>query len=144
MTDPHAGEVWRLSPRHPGYLVSDHGRVRRIGGGILRPQRTTRGYLKVHLGRRCQVSLHVLVAETFHGPRPLGHHADHLDYDRHNNRAENLRWLPALVNSVRWAGREGGRNVWETPDDVPVDYVPLSEAEEAAYAEQVAAAGWAG
>jgi hypothetical protein len=113
-------ERWKLCAMHAGYLVSDQGRVRRIGGGILTPQRSSRGYAKLHLGRQLQASVHVLVAATFLGPRPLGHHVDHLDFDRWNNAASNLRYLRAAENSVRWAGRTSdGRNVWATPDSPP-------------------------
>lgn len=113
-------ERWQLCPLHASYLVSDHGRVRRIGGGILVPQRSSRGYATLHLGRKLQRSVHVIVAATFLGPRPAGHHVDHLDHDRWNNHVTNLRYLPALENSVRWAGRtSNGANLWATPDDGP-------------------------
>lgn len=134
-------ETWKLCPLNPDYLVSCQGRVRRIGGGILKPQPTTRGYVKVHLGSRLQRSVHVVVAATFHGPRPAGHHVDHVNHDKLDNRAVNLRYLPALVNSVRWAGRDSsGANLWETPDSpAPEEHVPLT-AQELAEVEATAAA----
>lgn len=144
----HAGERWVLSPRNPNYLVSDHGRVRRIGGRILRPQRNTRGYHKVHLGAGMQQLLHVVVAEAFHGRRPAGHDVDHIDFNRHNNHADNLRWLPSPDNRVRWAHRTNdGRNVWLTPDDLPDDVTPednrpITAAEWAEFAAEAQAAGW--
>lgn len=138
-------ECWRPVAGHPRYLVSDRGNVMRVGGRVLKPQRTSRGYLKVALGRSNQVYVHALVCETFHGPRPPGHHVDHIDFDRTNNAAENLRWLHALVNSVRWAGREttatgARRNIWATPDDIPedADMTPMTEQDWA----QVEAMGW--
>lgn len=142
-------ERWRLSPTHPNYLVSDRGRVRRLGSAcILRPQRNTRGYLKVHLGQRRQSLVHVLVAEAFHGPRPLGHDCDHLNFDRHDNRAENLRWLPAAENRVRWGGtRPDGRILWlhrdePLPHEDPDLHPAMTEQEQAAVLADLAAAGW--
>jgi hypothetical protein len=45
--------------------------------------------------------VHNLVLEAFAGPRPEGHEADHIDFDRANNRLENLRWLPRNKNRGR-------------------------------------------
>lgn len=53
------------------------------------------GYMQVSLcrdGGQKDVSVHVLVAEAFHGPRPDGMEVLHRDADRANNRADNLRW----------------------------------------------------
>lgn len=126
-------ETWRLCPRHPAYLVSDRGRVRRIGRLPLKPYVNTRGYLYVDLGRSVRgQSVHGLVAETFLGPRPAGHDVDHLDWNRHNNAVSNLRYLRSLENAVRWKDRDSaGRNVWETPDDrvaPPEGHAPLTAA----------------
>lgn len=140
-------ERWRLCAEHPAYLVSDAGRVRRIAGGILKPQRNTRGYLKVHLGRGRQRLVHALVAEAFHGPRPLGHDCDHLNFDRHDNRAGNLRWLRSTENAVRWAGRrQDGGIVWAHRDEpLPHDdpeHPPMTEVAHAAFLADLERAGW--
>ena len=128
-----AREVWRLCTRHPGYLVSSHGRVRRIGGGILKPWPNPRGYLYVDLGKtRRGQPVHQLVAEAFLGPRPPGCEPDHEDHDRTNNAADNLRWWHRLVNAVRWADRVDGRNVWETPDSCTDERLPPMTDEERA------------
>lgn len=97
-------EVWRPIPSAPRYQVSTWGRVR-SGARVLRPQQQTKGYLKLHLGRHRQALVHTLVAEAWLGPRPPGHEVDHLDHDRRNNSLENLRYLRAYENAVRWAGR---------------------------------------
>lgn len=136
-------EIWRPTTRHDCYEVSSHGRVRRVDSDrVLRPAPTNRGYLKVHLGARVQVYVHTLVCETFHGPRPPGHHVDHIDFDRTNNHATNLRWLHALENSVRWAGRTPDyRNIWATPDDVPEDIDETADLTDEEWA-RVEEAGW--
>jgi hypothetical protein len=38
------------------------------------------------------VKVHVLVKETFNGPRPEKHDCCHLDGDKLNNRLDNLAW----------------------------------------------------
>lgn len=126
-------EEWRPCPPAPAYHVSNLGRVRSPRGRILRPWANPRGYLYVDLSKRCRGrSVHGLVAEAFLGPRPPGAEPDHVDHDRTNNAASNLRWLHRLVNAVRWADRVNGRNVWETPDDVPEETLePLSPEERA-------------
>lgn len=126
-------EEWRPCQPHPAYQVSNLGRVRSPRGVILRPWANPRGYLYVDLGRKCRArSVHNLVADAWLTPRPAGAEPDHIDHDRTNNTAANLRWLHRLVNAVRWADRVGGRNVWETPDDVPERALePLSPEERA-------------
>lgn len=43
--------------------------------------------------------VHRIVAAAFHGEAPSpGHVVDHIDTNRHNNRAENLRWVTRLEN----------------------------------------------
>lgn len=96
------GERWAA---HPDYapsemLVSNYGVVRKLGRhagvgeyeycalGSLQPN----GYLLVGTGSKNR-SVHSLVCEAFHGPKPSkAHTVDHKDRDRSNNYASNLRW----------------------------------------------------
>jgi len=95
----------RPIPGHPGYFVSDDGRVfSECGMGRAKskygwPRRELRpgiakepGYPFVVLSGKKGRFVHRLVLETFVGPRPHGMEARHLDGDRTNNRVENLRW----------------------------------------------------
>lgn len=140
-----ADEEWRATTRHPRYEVSSLGRVRNTATGrVLKASVTSRGYLKVCLGKQ-QPYVHQLVAEAFHGPRPsLSEQVDHLNFDRTDNRASNLRWLPLLVNCVRWQDRTSdGRNVWSTPDSPPPEeHEPMSELEWQESARELREAGW--
>ena len=98
-------EEWRPCPGHEGvYEVSSLGRVRRIGRSPLKQAMGTNGYLFVSPctnGKKRPTHVHTLVCRAFHGePREylyaLGRkkvqEVRHLDGDRHNNRAQNLRW----------------------------------------------------
>ena len=53
-------------------------------------------YVKVHLDKFR--ALHLLVLETFVGPRPAKHTANHIDGNRYNNALSNLEWVPHSVN----------------------------------------------
>ena len=102
-------ERWRDIPGHPGYQVSDHGRVRGLDrtttttngqvrhykGKILSTPLNTGGYQTVHLythGKSRKRYVHALVAEAFIGPRPEGMEVCHNDGDPTNNSLENLRY----------------------------------------------------
>lgn len=94
-------EEWRQIPGWPGYLVSDHGRVRSPHSWRGQPNRillgnpSVQGYPTVTLcsaGERRRTRVHVLVAEAFLGPRPEGQVIRHLDGNQLNNRPENLRY----------------------------------------------------
>ena len=112
-----AGE-WRPIAGWPGYEVSDQGRVRSWKwpgkdrkwvadygrGARILSQETRNGYGSVLLsdisrGNRHE-SVHVLVLETFIGPRPEGHQAAHNDGNRSNCRLSNLRWSTPRENNA--------------------------------------------
>ena len=106
-------ETWLPVADFPGYEVSDLGRVRSLDrmvptrwgtprlskGRILRHNLVggSRGryYHSCSLfqnGSFRQVGVHILVLETFVGPRPSKAFGRHLDDDPNNNRLSNLRW----------------------------------------------------
>lgn len=103
-------EEWRPIPGYEGlYEVSDLGRIRSLdryclgrdgrnefhAGKILWAGPTKRGYAVVGL-RDGKVkhtrTVHSIVAEVFLGPRPAKHDVMHLNGDRLDNRASNLRY----------------------------------------------------
>jgi len=48
------------------------------------------------------VVVHRIVATAFHGEQPSEKHiVDHIDTNRRNNRAENLRWITRLDNLLQ-------------------------------------------
>jgi hypothetical protein len=64
------------SLKQPGYLVHT---LRRDGKNV-----------------RCYA--HNLVAEAFIGERPIGHHVNHIDGNKHNNHASNLEYVTPARN----------------------------------------------
>lgn len=93
-------EVW-LPIEGWQYDVSSLGRVRRINkagapGRVLKPSTNSRGYDQLSLyrrGSRRPICVHILVAETFHGPRPPGMQVNHIDGIKGNNRPGNLEYV---------------------------------------------------
>ena len=96
-------EIWKPIPGHPGYEVSNLGKVRSYcakGRGkrlldvphILKPAISKNGYHGVGLGEGQFKRVHYLVLLAFVGPRPEGLNALHNDDDKSNNRLDNLRY----------------------------------------------------
>lgn len=89
-------------PTFARYLVGDDGLIIGPRGKPLKPFADKNGYLRINVwegGTWKQLSVHILVCETFHGPRPTPkHHAAHTDGDKVNNHASNLRWATPAEN----------------------------------------------
>jgi len=103
-------EQWRPCVGWPDYEVSDLGRVKSIGRWrphnrykgklmwwkekILKPgKKTNRGdYLFVVLTGQVAVTVHLLVAEAFIGPRPPGMYVRHLNDIPGDNRPANISY----------------------------------------------------
>lgn len=118
------------------YEVSSLGRVKSLarisysapkGVRIPRPVHETilktnsrRGYKGVTLraGQRSKcATVHRLVCEAFHGPCPEGMQAAHLNGDKTDNRAENLKWVTPKENmahqemhGTKTRGEKAGRS----------------------------------
>ena len=97
-------EDWLPIEGYPGYEVSSNGRIKSYRrypeGRILKP-RLTKGYPCVSLcvdGVVTSHQVHILVLETFVGPRPLNHETAHLDSNRANPKVNNLKWVTSSEN----------------------------------------------
>ena len=117
-------EIWKNIPGHPGYAVSDTGRVR-SQRMVLKPfvVKST-GYMQVNLSKRSRHFVHRLVAAAFCAPR--GDVVNHLNGDKADNRAENLEWTTQRENNIhkhRVLGVDGsciGRFGGAHPKSIPV------------------------
>lgn len=92
--------AWRKIDGRPNYSVSDRGDVRNdTTGRVMRLSRHRCGYLTVMLGRKTTpLYAHRLVAIAFvpnPGNKPQ---VDHVNGDKGDNRAENLRWVTPSEN----------------------------------------------
>jgi hypothetical protein len=121
-------EEWRQVPSFGDYIVSSEGRVRhrRVNAPILKGSLDKDGYHQVFLSGRT-LRVHAIVCETFHGPRPKGMQCAHLDGDKRNNSARNLKWAtPAENNShKKLQGRPNGghREFWRLRRVLPPETV---------------------
>lgn len=110
MAAEHSAEEWRPVKGHEGrYEVSSLGRVRsliRAEPRILKPTRDWKGYHRVSLSGKTR-TVHLIVLEAFHGPRPDGLQASHLNDDKDNNTSDNLAWETPRKNYDRRAENGG-------------------------------------
>lgn len=93
-------DEWKEIQNYPDYIVSSDGEVasrKSPNLKILKPHSRKNGYLSVELcvdGDSRKQLVHVLVAETFLGPRPTpAHEVNHKNGVRSDNRGHNLEWV---------------------------------------------------
>ena len=95
------GEQWVAIDRRGKYFVSDFGRVKSYNfreAKLLKPYYNQSGYQRVDIrtnNRRRTYLVHQLVALAFvpNDNRIEKDTVDHIDLDKNNNKASNLRWL---------------------------------------------------
>lgn len=90
-------------PTDPRFLVEPSGDIWGPSGRVLTPRPNRAGYLQISrytAGRQSKHSVHIMVCETFHGPRPSGHHAAHHDGDKSDCSADNVGWKTPTENAA--------------------------------------------
>lgn len=100
-------EQWRpaVYSRFPEIVkdleVSNLGSVRKIVSKKVFKQNDHKdGYLCIKRQGKT-LYYHTFVAETWLGARPEGHSIDHIDNDKSNNKASNLRYVTIAHNSAK-------------------------------------------
>ncbi len=94
-------EEWRIVPGFPMHMVSSEGRIFSwYSQRFLKPGIGSHGYPKINLGFRKTRLVHVIVAEAFFGPRPVGHDVLHGDGNRTNPNLKNLRYGTRAENNA--------------------------------------------
>lgn len=109
---------WRDVSGYPGYYVSDMGQVRGARG-VLSPNicGAERGkYMLVHLyrgGMRKAFLIHRLVCTAFHPLVEGKKEVDHINMDKLDNRAINLRWESRLgqMNNTKMLTNTGHKHI---------------------------------
>ena len=103
-------EAWKDVLGYEGlYKVSNYGKVLSVKRGIILKQWMVRGYLYVPLnknGRQKNVRVNRIVARAFVENQSGYDCVDHINGDRADNRANNLRWCTYLQNSNNPITRE--------------------------------------
>ena len=124
-------EEWRQIPGFDAYQVSSLGRVvSTVRGGTreLRGGYAGSGYRKVAMvgndGHRYGKKVHLLVCEAFHGPRPDGLIARHLNGDKTCNEASNLEWATYSENGQDQVRHGVHANAPKTECPAGHDYSP--------------------
>lgn len=87
-----------------GYVVMDSGTILNKDGSIKVFKWNEKGYLIsafYYNGKLNSHTIHRIVAECYHGPCPPGMEVDHIDNVRHNNSAENLRYVTKSENNQK-------------------------------------------
>lgn len=87
----------RTLSSHPGYLITDDGRVQGPSRKWLRAKGSRYGHESVEV-RGKWVSVHVLVALAYIGERPPGYEVAHENGDATDNRVANLSWKTHAAN----------------------------------------------
>lgn len=100
-------EIWVNIPGYEGlYQVSNFGRVRGLKRNkVLLSPLTNKGYAHVNLskdGKYKTIAVHRLVLMSFTDESEWKEEVNHIDYDRSNNRLDNLEWMTKLEN-VRYS-----------------------------------------
>ena len=122
-------EMWKDVIGYEGlYEVSENGAIRgkdrkdcrgnRISGVEMKPRLINSGYYMVHLrngnGERKGVLVHRVVAAAFLKPKKGATQVDHIDENKANNAASNLRWVTPKENTNHGTGKAraaAGRSV---------------------------------
>jgi len=89
-------------PLDDKYSVSDDGLVmNRRSGHILALQDDRRGYARIDMYGKHRKVHHLVASRFLPAPVEEGLVVDHIDRNRLNNNASNLRWVTTRVNNQR-------------------------------------------
>jgi len=106
-------EIWKPVLGYEGhYEVSNLGRVKSLKHGKIKilKELNRHLYLSVNLSKNDIMrteNIHRLVAIHF-VPNPHNKtHVNHIDLDKHNNKAENLEWVTVRENTVHYHLKKG-------------------------------------
>lgn len=97
--------VYKSIPNHPDYIITTNGNVFSLKTGKFIKHFYQFDYPRVTVDGKT-IRVHVLMAETFIGPRPKGYGINHKDGNKWNNNIENIEYATQKEN-VQHALRTG-------------------------------------
>jgi hypothetical protein len=113
------GEIWK--PVGDNYFISTKGRLATSNHRntrllkVMKPAKDANGYLRTSIlinGKNTTIKMHRLVAQAFI-ENPLNKpQVNHIDFDRTNNKLENLEWCTASENAMH-SVKEGRFNTFK-------------------------------
>lgn len=117
-------EVWREIPGYTKYYVSNTGMVMSLKMGTQKIRKLDAdrdGYLRIRLSENGKTKtwfIHQLVAIAFLNHIPDRHRKviDHIDSDKKNNNASNLRIVDTRENTSKEKRAKGQIGLWHLPN----------------------------
>lgn len=98
--------MWKQHPIYSNIEASICGRIRnKTTGTVLKPEINERGYLRIATridGKRKNLKVHRLVAETYIENMYNYPDVDHLSRDKQDNSVGNLEWVSRKENVQRY------------------------------------------
>jgi len=95
-------EIWKPIPSAPTYVVSNLGKIKSKHNRILTPCLSNSGYYLVCVfieKKRKTIYIHRAVAEAFvNKPKNYCTVVNHKNYNKQDNRVENLEWVNGREN----------------------------------------------
>lgn len=96
-------ETWKVISEFPRYEVSDEGNIRQVATKkLMKVHEMSHGYISLNLslgrGIKRRVLVHRIVAAAFCSGYTAGYEVDHINGDKSDNRAFNLRWVSPSEN----------------------------------------------
>lgn len=111
----HMEEVFLEIKNHPGYFISNFGRVRKGNNHIMAVFTRQKGYVIVVImegGVKSHYMVHRLVAEAFIGSLD-GKEVNHKNFDKGDNRVDNLEIVTRAENMRHYHSNERAKEVYK-------------------------------
>ena len=121
-------EVFKEISGYPKYFISNEGRIwSEISKHYLKPSKNNSGYYMINLfaanGKRKKELVHRLVALAFVSNPNHYPEVDHINRNKEDNRAENLRWVNRSMNNknknnkIKVTTKEGKEMIFDSITD---------------------------
>lgn len=104
-------ERWKTIPGFPNYEVSDAGNAKRVGKS--KNLKQFGGRITVYRGKNNPIRLHIdeVVSFLFIGKKPDDHIIWHINGNCHDNRVENLKYVPKCYYDMESIEGEDWRDI---------------------------------